>query len=277
MYTRMIPATDPRLKRHVQHDDRSLAFAAPVIPRSALQPQHWPRRCAVLDQGSIGSCTGQAAAGWLGTDNAARPGRADVTEATALDLYHWATVLDDFDGTYPPTDTGSSGLGAAKALQHEGDCTGYTHAFVLAALNTALQTGPVLAGTVWHESMFDPGSDGRIPVDTRSAVAGGHEYLIDGYEPRSGPDDRYWITNSWGTGWAQQGRAWFTGADLAALLADDGDVTVPAAAVVTPQPVDADHAFAAALRQYGWVTARHTGGNAYVATQGRAWLAAKGL
>lgn len=162
-----------------------------------------------------------------------------------------------------------------RHVEHDPRSLQYPH-----ALATALQSGPVMAGTVWHNSMFDPTSDGRIPVDTRSGVAGGHEYLIDGYEPRTGPDDRYWMTNSWSTSWGQQGRAWFTGADLAVLLADDGDVTVPTPVTVpaptpTPAPVDADHAFAATL--HPWVISRHVGVTAHIATAAKVWLAAKGL
>jgi hypothetical protein len=273
VYTRRIPATDPRLKRHVEHDDRSLAFAAPVLPRSALQPQQWTRRCPVFDQGSLGSCCGEAAAGWVGTDNAARPGHPGIDQTTAEDLYHLATTLDEFDGTWRPDDTGSSGLGAAKALKAAGYITGYTHAFTLRALATALQTGPALIGILWYQSMFDPHADGRIPVNTASGLAGGHELCVDGYTPMTDPaSDRYWLTNSWGTGWGVDGRAYFTGADLALLLADDGDVTIPAAAAV---PAGADGAFAAALRP--WVAQRHCGSNRRAADAAQVWLTAKEL
>lgn len=284
VYMRRLPlggGPHPMLGRHVEHDPRSLRYAHGVMPRSALQPVQWTRRCAVLDQGQRSSCTGNAAAGWIGTDNAVRQGSRAVDEDLAVRLYERATELDEFDGTFPPDDSGSSGIAAAKALQQAGFCSGYTHAFLLPAVATALQSGPVMVGTAWYNSMFDPGSDGRIPVRASTGVAGGHEYLIDGFDPDpTAPDDVYWMTNSWGTSWGQQGRAWLTGADLATLLADDGDVTVPTPVTVPappPAPVDADRAFAAALRQYGWVTARHTGGNAYVAKQGRAWLEAKGL
>ena len=278
VYRRLIPSTDPRLNRHVEHDDRSLAFAAPVIPRSAIQAHHWPRRCVVLDQLRIGSCVGNAFAGWVGTDNAVRQGRADVTEDTALDLYRRATRLDEFDGQWEPDDTGSSGLGGAKALQQAGYATSYTHAFALAALATALQSGPALIGVAWYQSMYDPAPDGRISVDPRSALAGGHELIVDTFEPLTGPDDRYWITNSWSVSWAQEGRAYFTSADLATLLADDGDVTVPAAlATPAPVPQDADTVFAAQLHAGGWLSNRHTGANADVARAAKTWLTAKGL
>lgn len=279
VYRRIIPATDPRCGRHVQHDDRSLAYAAPVLPRSAIQSVAWIRRCPVLDQGQLGSCTGNAAAGWVGTDNIDRPGQPGIDETTALDIYHLATELDEFDGAYPPDDTGSSGLGAAKALKAAGYITGYTHAFSLAALATALQGGPALIGVPWYNSSFDPASDGRIPVDTASGLAGGHELCVDRYERRNGVDDQYWVCNSWGTSWALDGRAYFTALDLALLLTDDGDVTVPtpATAPAPTPPQDADVVLAAVMRAGGWITRRHTGDNATVARAAQTWITTKGL
>lgn len=272
VYSRRIPSTDPRLGRHVSHDDRSLRYGQPVLPRSAIQSVEWTRRCPVLDQGQIGSCTGEAAAGWVGTDNAARRGNPGIDQTTALDLYHWATELDEFDGQYPPDDTGSSGLGAAKALQQAGYVTSYTHAFTPQALTSALQSGPVLIGIPWYGSMSDPEPDGRIRVRTSSGLAGGHELLVDELEAEAGVALRVWVTNSWGEGWGVNGRAYLTGVDLAALLADDGDVTVPAAPAA---PADADRAFAEAL--HPWVGTRHIGGNGRAAAAAATWLAAKGL
>lgn len=80
------------------------------------------------------------------------------------------------------------------------------------------------------------------------------------------------------------------GLDLAALGAAFTDMTgeanpfpAPAptpAPVPAPQPVPvsgADAALAAVLRADGWVSARHSGDNAHVASAARVWLAAKGL
>lgn len=224
-----------RLGRHVQHDPKSLRYAAPVLPRSAIESKRWTRRAAVWDQGQLGSCTGNAAAGWVGTDNAARMGLVEVggravDEAFAVDLYHRATMLDEFNGVYPPEDSGSSGLGAAKALQQIGLSPSYQHAFSLQALESALQSGPVLVGISWYNSMFTPGADGVVPVDESSGLAGGHELCVDQLDTVRG---LVGFTNSWGTGWGEEGRGYFRLADLAALLAADGDVTVPAA---TAQP-----------------------------------------
>ncbi|WP_407660816.1 C1 family peptidase [Kitasatospora paracochleata] len=37
----------------------------------------------------------------------------------------------------------------------------------------------------------------------------------------------YWITNSWGTAWGDNGRGYLTSTDVAWLLAQHGDVTTP--------------------------------------------------
>lgn len=248
-----MPNTPYSLGRLQQHDPLSVHFAVGVRPKSAITSVAWDRRAPVFDQGDLGSCTGNAAAGLVGTDAAARRGltrvqihpadsmTSPVDEQFAVYLYSLATTLDEFTGAYPPDDTGSSGLGAAKALKSLGLATAYHHAFSISALQSALQTGPVMIGIKWLESMFDTDQDGFVIVDRSSAVAGGHEFVVDGYDK---PNAVYRMTNSWGTGWGSSGAAWFHEADLKWLLSDGGDVTQPVfAAAPTPGPAvvgDAD-------------------------------------
>ncbi|MFI6560408.1 hypothetical protein [Streptomyces sp. NPDC050534] len=261
MHTHSFEPSDPRLGRHVQHDPRSLAFAAGVLPKTAIKSVDWTRRAPIFDQGQIGSCTGNAAAGLVCTDSSARSGLTSVEigsnvmpvdEALALQVYELATQLDSIKGTYPPDDTGSSGIGAAKALKKLGLAASYSHAFSLDALKSALQSGPVMVGTVWLDSMFETDPDGYVIVDRKSAVAGGHEYVISAYDA-----DRlaFRIDNSWGESWGLRGSAWYTAANLQWLLSQQGDVTVPAwATVPTPPPAptpapDSQLAEAASLAQ----------------------------
>jgi hypothetical protein len=252
------------LGRHVEHDPRSLQFAHGVLPKTALKSVDWTRRVPIFDQGSLGSCCGNAAAGLVGTDSATRTGQTSVVlandpnaswpvdEDLAVEVYKLATTLDDIRGSYPPDDTGSSGIGAAKALKKLGLASAYTHAFSLDALKSALQTGPVMVGTVWLESMFEVGTDGYVEVDRKSAIAGGHEYVISAYDACAG---QFRIDNSWGDSWGVNGSAWITAGDLQWLLSQQGDVTVPVwASVPTPPPSptpapDAQLAEAAVLAQ----------------------------
>jgi hypothetical protein len=241
-----------QLGRHVEHDPRSLQFAHGVLPKTAIKTVDWTRRAPIFDQGNVGSCTGNAAAGLLGTDSAARTGLTSATigssvvpvdEDFAVKVYELATQLDSITGTYPPDDTGSSGIGAAKALKNLGLATSYTHAFSLDALKSALQSGPVMVGTVWLESMFDTDpKTGFVKVDHKSQVAGGHEYVLSAFDATR---LAFRIDNSWGDSWGVRGSAWFTQADVQWLLSQQGDVTVPAwvtAPVPTPPPSPAPSA-----------------------------------
>jgi hypothetical protein len=242
------------LGRHVEHDPRSLAFAHGVLPKSAIKSVDWTRRVPIFDQGQLGSCTGNAGTGLLGTDSAGRTASTSVTisaagaaashglfaagvhvldEAFAVALYSLATILDGVSGQYPPKDTGSTGIGVGKALQALGLASGYTHGFSLAALQSALQKGGLLIGIAWPQSAFDTATDGRIVVDRSSPIAGGHELELCRYDASTG---EYWVPNSWNTSWGQAGWGYFAEADLVWLLSQQGDVTVPSL-VASPVPV----------------------------------------
>lgn len=232
----------PSLGRKVEHDPRSLNYAHGVLPKTAIKSVDWTRRAPIFDQGNRSSCTGNAAAGLLGTDFLGRTGLTSVTvngqvlpvdEDFAVRVYSLATQLDEFDGQYPPDDTGSSGLGAAKALKRLGLASSYKHAFSLDALKSALQTGPVMVGTIWLESMFAPDGGGFMRVDRTSSVAGGHEYVLAAYDVTA---DQFRIDNSWGDSWGMQGSAWITATDMQWLLSQQGDVTIPVWATVPTPP-----------------------------------------
>lgn len=266
-----------RLGRHVEHDPRSLQYAHGVLPKSAIKSVAWTRRIPILDQGSLGSCTGNAGTGLLGTDSAGRTASTTVTisaagaaashglftagehtldEVFAVALYSLATILDGVSGKYPPTDTGSTGLGVGKALKALGLASGYTHAFSLAALNSALQSGPVMIGIEWLQSMFDTATDGRILLDKTSPIAGGHELELSKFDAATG---EYWVPNSWNTSWGKDGWGYFTAADLAWLLSQQGDVTVPSlvpAPQPTPTPPPSDPDLAMALAAHQWLAAK---------------------
>lgn len=84
---REIPRTDPRLGRRVEHDSRSRAFAFPTTDLPLVSARH-TRRIPVTDQGSLGSCTGHAGIGCMGTD---------PFYATAVPLLR-TPLFDDPDG-----------------------------------------------------------------------------------------------------------------------------------------------------------------------------------
>lgn len=208
------------LGRNIEHDERSRAYAVP-LHRDAGKAVRWVRRAPILNQGEVGSCTGEAMAGWLGTDNAARRGDAAVRQPLALSLYQLATRLDSIPGHWP-TDTGSSGLGVVKAAKQMGRITSYKHGFSVTQALSALAVGPVLTGTDWFEGFDEPDEDGIVALT--GSVRGGHEYLVRGYDPATGLLE---CDNSWGRGWSKRGKFWLQLTDWTALLRADGDVTVP--------------------------------------------------
>lgn len=211
-----------RLGRLVDHDERSRQYRAAraSTPRSVLWGHHAP----VLDQGELGSCTGNATAQLINTDYFAgsRP-HGYLTEADAVQLYELATHLDGIpNNTYPPTDGGSSGLGAAKAGKKLGYFTGYTHCFGFDHFAAALQLQPVIVGTAWYQGMFTP--DRHYTVHPSGQVAGGHEYLALGIDYST---QTLTFLNSWGNSWGDDGRFHLSFDDFARLLADQGDATAP--------------------------------------------------
>lgn len=220
--------------RHVCHDPRSRDYAvaedAQIAPGHIAHVRHIP----YLDQGQLGSCVGNATTGMLGSGPffESTPVRGLVLDETyAVGLYGEATHLDGVPGYYPPTDGGSSGLGAAKALRRRGIIDRYEHAFSIKGMLTALKRAPVIVGTVWLTGMSEP--DARGFVHLTGSVEGGHEYLCREFEPAPRLDDGVLtFDNSWSASWGDGGRFRIQVRDFAYLLGQQGDVTAP-----VPKPV----------------------------------------
>lgn len=237
MYVRHIPEQPPthpsagRLGRHVRHDPRSLHYLYPAHLVDGLVSVRHERNIPVLDQGDLGSCTGNAAEGALGTSplfdvlppgNMANPtDDAQTDEAQAVALYSAATKLDSYRGTYPPTDTGSDGLSVAKAAVKAGLISGYMHCTDLDSALKALSQQPVITGVNWYEGMDEPDANGLVRVTGQ--VRGGHEFVLDELDVEG---KRIGFTNSWGTSWGLSGRAYIGWDDFERLLSEQGDVTV---------------------------------------------------
>lgn len=220
------------LGRVVNHDARSLAYlvAETTTPTSAS----WSRRVPVLDQGNIGSCTGNATVGVLGTDPFYSTVKIALDESEALAIYSAAEVIDG-DGPYPPNDNGSSGLSVAKAAKNAGLISGYQHITSVAAAQTAIVTGPFIVGSDWYTGMDNPTATGL--VQATGTVRGGHEYECYAYDAAA---DMWHFYNSWGTSYGDEGTFCYSSATFAKLLKADGDATtfVPLTQPApTPTPV----------------------------------------
>lgn len=278
------------LGRHVHHDSRSLAYLWPMAESSQPTVLH-QRRIAVLDQGDVGSCTGNAETGAIGTDplySDLPAGHAALNEKEALKLYSAAETIDG-DGPYPPNDNGSSGLSVAKAAKAAGLISGYQHATTVDAMISALQQYPVIIGINWYDSFDDPDSEGLISIAKGAQVRGGHEVEVIAWGSES---NLFTAVNSWGTSWGVEGTFLFSADTMTRLLAEDGDCTVslpltvpaptPTPAPTPPVPVppgpDTDPAdVALAAAQTAWAWDRHVGENRKAALAAQAWLEAKGF
>lgn len=209
------------LGRHREHDPRSRSYRVAVDHAAPLRTVHHRRYGHPFDQGNLGSCTGNAVAGALNTKPLHVVGSHLLGEEDAVAIYELATQLDGFDGTYPPDDTGSSGLAAAKAAQQKGLITSYRHAFGIDDALQALQDAPVITGVDWYESFDNPAPGGLVEI--AGQVRGGHEFEIIGFDAHQ---QIVYAENSWGIGWGVNGRFHFSVQTWDRLLAAGGDATV---------------------------------------------------
>lgn len=235
-YVETIPTNDKRLGRKINHDPRSRQFAFPstVTPVSVRHLRAIP----VLNQGNLGSCTGNSGIGCLGTYpfyGTVQNKVTDWTQTAAVKLYADATAIDPFSGTYLPDDTGSDGLSIAKVLVKRGLISGYQHTFSFNSLLSALSTRPVITGVNWYSSFYYPDSNGIVTISNGATVEGGHEFVLDEIDM-----ERQLIgaTNSWGENWGKNGRFYIPFDVMKRLLSEKGDVTVfVPLSVPAPEPV----------------------------------------
>lgn len=228
MNIRRIPWHESRhggqLGRHVQHDPRSRAFGATKARGTRDRVIH-QRHGKILNQGQIGSCTGNALLGALATDPLHRRYER-ITENRAVQAYSLATKLDPFDGQYPPDDTGSSGLAVCQAGVQLGWLTRYEHAFGIDQALDALQVRAVITGVDWYEGFDQPDPTGRVEITGQ--IRGGHEFVVRGYVPYIEPlNSLILCDNSWGPKWGRNGHFTMTVRTWATLLEAQGDVTIP--------------------------------------------------
>jgi len=276
------------LGRHVMIDSRSAMYPFRATTPVPVISTIWTRNIPILDQGDLGSCTGNAMTGALGCTPLwpALPGNhPSLDEAEAVRIYGLATALDGYPGGYPPTDTGSDGTSACKAAQKLGFISGYTHATSVDQMLQALMAGPVLMGLDWYDSFDNPDISGLVAIAPGASIRGGHEVVARGVHTDAGLIQ---FDNSWGTSWGISGSFYMSYATAAKLLADDGDCTVPIPVTVpapvpipippmpAPTPGDpADLMLAATTR--AWSAARHVGTNRLAANAVNNWRKVKGL
>lgn len=251
-------ATDPRLGRLVQFDERSRDYPVrDLLPTPELKGRRWySPRGHILDQGVDLGVKGWNASGCTGFSRtydlagSPNPVKAIVNgnkvapdNEFAFALYKLAQQYDEWPGE---DYEGSSVLGALKATKALGFIGEYRWAFGIDDVCSALSTlGPVVVGSNWLDSMFDPSSSGLVNVDMNSDVAGGHAFefdqvmvskqsinshLFSGEAVGHSGDVLLSGNQSWGQDWGKNGRYFFWASDLEKLLNDSGEAAVTTAA-----------------------------------------------
>lgn len=227
-----------RLGRHI--DARMRQLARPYAgPSATISSVSWARFIPILDQGDVGSCTGNAMTGALGTGplwKALPASHPVLDENEALKLYSEAETIDG-DGPYPPQDNGSTGPSVAKAAEDDGLISGFAHYTDLTSTLLALQDGPVIIGVNWYSSFDTPAPDGTVSVSADAYVRGGHEIVVRSVDTAA---QAIGLDNSWGTSFGVDGSFKMSYATLERLLSEGGDTVAPQplkAPVPPPTPV----------------------------------------
>jgi C1A family cysteine protease len=214
-------------------DARDHMYAAPLLNLGALPPKSdlRPNCPAIYDQGQLGSCTGNAIAaavqfdrkkqgltpdfppsrlfiyynervmeGTVGVDSGAmiRDGIKSVATLGVCPEADWPYVIAKF--TKKPT---------AKAFKDAAKTKAVSYARVtrtLQQMKGCLASGfPFVFGFSVYESFEteDMAKTGVMPMPTASEkLLGGHAVLAVGYDDAA---QRFFVRNSWGTGWGMKG------------------------------------------------------------------------
>jgi hypothetical protein len=282
----------PLLGRNIHFDSRSLAYALQPIGAAAIVDVRHQSFIGILDQGQLGSCTGNAGCSCIyhapffaGGSAKAWP-RYSEDESGAVTLYSDATQKDPYSGAYPPDDTGSDGLTVCKVLKAAGDVSGYQASLDLPTSLVALMAGPGVTGIPWYNSMFDTGSSGLLAVNTTSGLAGGHELCVDEVVTAGAVGNGTGKTlvggpNSWSTSWGASGRWYMTVDDWWSLRKNDGDFYAPVPItqpVPVPVPIPTDDPAGDDLwtATKAWSHENHVGENKRAATAVKVWASKTG-
>jgi len=193
------------LGRHIYRpegwDKRAMALP-PITPKTTK----WTRHCPPFNQGQIGSCTGNAAAGALMTDPYWVAGR-NLTEDDAVKFYSQATHYSSPNGEYyPPNDTGSSGYAVAEALEKDGLIKSFSHVTNINDALGALTLSAGIFGVSWMDTFDNPLPSGEVPLTPNSQIRGRHEIEAFGIDVEQ---KQVWFYQSWGETWGPLGNGTF--------------------------------------------------------------------
>jgi hypothetical protein len=212
-------------------DERNRAHRVTAAPDLMHTARYWTPGTVITDQGREGACVGHGVTNeWLASPVRGRfPGLSWIgTEIAAnrlaLDIYNRAKAIDEWEGV----DYDGTSVRAGMLVGRErGWWSGFSWAFTMTELRTALEAGPVVLGVEWRDDAYEA-PDGILHATGRAV--GGHCILLTGYTPRhrtiGGPAWR--LRNSWSKSWGLAGNAYIPHADLDRILfRAGGEAAVP--------------------------------------------------
>lgn len=208
-------ATPRRFGRIYIRDERDDKFPITVKRASKRTSRYWNQSGWWGDQLATPKCVGYAFAHWVEDGPVTHDGKPPVADPTVI--YDTAQDLDEWEGD---DYEGTSIRGGVKALKAMGYVSEYRWTKSLRTLvNTILEVGPVVVGTVWWSGMFEPNKSGLVRA--RGEAVGGHAYVLNGVNTKR---KLFRIKNSWGRFWGLNGCAYIGFDDLGMLIEDmDGE------------------------------------------------------
>lgn len=168
-------------------------------------------------QGTMPACTAFGSATYLATDPV-RPALDYLRNLDCVALYRAIQTQDRSEGRY--YSGGATTLAAMKVGQARGWWRGYQWVYDMdTLLRTLHDSKPVIMGTNYYESQFDRDAEGIARITPATRLAGGHFYVLRGYNPRKGL-----VTSpqTWNDGDYK-----YPVDDIARLLGEDGECVVP--------------------------------------------------
>jgi hypothetical protein len=224
------------LGRRLSIDLRDNNYKLPDLRRMAiLETKKLWSPGTRLDQGNTPQCVG------FGTYKLFTMGPVvNKPKISPSDIYHEAQKLDEWEGEDYEGTSVRAGLEVGRKL---GMIAEYRwSSTVEMAIPWLLAKGPLIAGTIWVDSMFDPWTtratrDGKrfeqytfVNVDRNSQfdLAGGHCYCLNGVDKLlrcpDGTTGAIRIINSWGNSWGDSGEVWISFADFDVLMKYAGEL-----------------------------------------------------
>ena len=213
-------------------DERSRDYGVRALPSLKASIDQSRRRVwtpgPLLDQGQEGHCVGFGCGGEYG----ATPVKGKVDNTIAHGFFAEAQRVDRAEGRN--YSDGATVLAGCKAMQRLGLISAYRWCFSIDdVIDALLRHSPVVIGINWYSDMYQTDPSGLVHVG--GSLVGGHCIYVHGWWPNhfSFRDDMFVWQNSWGNEYGMKdaagiptGRGFIRKADLARLLAEDGEAVV---------------------------------------------------